>query len=378
MARMQTGYVYQDKDGRWYCRYDYKDESGKWRTVRRRAENKSKAKGLLDKLLREYKEGGQQALDGDRMSFNDLADYYEATYIQPPEYVDGRKISGLRDYVNARHLLKVLRGGFGTRRLKSITYGDIERFRAARLKTPTLHKRQRSIATVNRELSMLRRVLNVAVRNGWLLRSPIIGSKSLIAPGDEKPRQRILTREEERRLLDACIAQRAYLRPIIIMAIDTGMRRGEILKLKWADVDFSSHIIMVCAFNTKTMRERQVAMTERIKFELQWLYDEVPKEPGDLVFGITGSIKKAFNTATRKAKIHDLHFHDLRSTAATRMVQGNIPLPEVGRVLGHTQPQTTYRFYVNANVETARRAAAVLDAFNNVEAVREIEIPLVH
>jgi integrase len=121
-----------------------------------------------------------------------------------------------------------------------------------------------------------------------------------------------------------------------------------------------------------------VAMTERVKFELRWLFDEASKEPNALVFGITGSIKKAFNTAMRKARIHDLHFHDLRSTAATRMVQGNIPLPEVGRILGHTQPQTTYKFYVNANAETARRAAAVLDTFNKVDTIGQVESPVIH
>ena len=75
------------------------------------------------------------------------------------------------------------------------------------------------------------------------------------------------------------------------------------------------------------------------------------------------TIKKAFNTARRIAGLPDLHFHDLRHTHASRLVASHIPLSEVGRVLGHTQPVTTYR-YVNANEETARRAAAALDEFN--------------
>ena len=64
-----------------------------------------------------------------------------------------------------------------------------------------------------------------------------------------------------------------------------------------------------------------------------------------------------------KAGLPDVRFHDLRHTAATRLVAAHPPLPEVGRVLGHTQANTTYR-YVNANLETTRRAAALLDAFN--------------
>lgn len=363
MGRLQTGYTYQDKKGRWYCRFDYKAEDGKWRVVRRRAESKGKARELLGKLLRDYKERGQQAIDGDRMIFNELAAYYQDTYLIAPQYVDGRKVAGLRDYVNARLLLKVLKQGFGPKKLRAITYGDIEWFRAARLRTPTKHKKQRTIATVNRELSALRRVLNVAVRNGWILRNPIVGGKSLISPGDEKPRQRIISREEEARLLDSCTGPRSYLRPVILTALDTGMRRGEILKLRWRDVDIPGRMIYVQAFNTKSMRERQVAMTERLSQELGLLYEQSTKEPHALVFGITGSIKKAFNTARRLAGMLDLHFHDLRHTHASRLVASHIPLSEVGRVLGHTQPVTTYR-YVNANAETARRAAAALDEFN--------------
>ncbi len=258
-----TGYVYEC-GLKWYARFDYTDELGKRRTIRRKAPTEAKAKQLLERLLEEYKTRGAQALDGERMSFADLATYYEDTYLIAPEYVDDRKVAGLRDYINSKGLLKVLKQALGSRRLRSITYGDIERLRAARIRCPTIHDKQRSLATVNRELSMLRRVLNVAVRNGWLLRSPIVGAKSLIAPGDETPRQRVLTRDEEIRLLLACNGPRAYLRPIIITAIDTGMRRGELLSLRWSDLDFAMRIINVRAFNTKTMRARQTAMTHRV------------------------------------------------------------------------------------------------------------------
>jgi integrase len=65
-------------------------------------------------------------------------------------------------------------------------------------------------------------------------------------------------------------------------------------------------------------------------------------------------------------------FYTLRHTAATRLVSLHIPLAEVGKVLGHTTPNTTYRYYLTANVETARRAAAALDAFN-AEAVEQVD-----
>jgi integrase len=80
------------------------------------------------------------------------------------------------------------------------------------------------------------------------------------------------------------------------------------------------------------------------------------------VFGIIDNVKRSFTAARSKAGLNDLRFHDLRQTAATRLVGAHIPLSEVGRVLGHTQANTTYR-YVNANIETAKHVAAALDAF---------------
>jgi integrase len=377
MARMQTGYTYQDKDGRWYCRYDYKDESGKWRTIRRRAETKGKAKETLDKLLRDFKERGQNGLDGDRMTFNNLADYYQSTYLNPPQYVDGRKVTGQRDYLNSKCLLGMLRKHFGTQKLKAITHGALERFRILRLQTPTKHEKQRSIATVNRELSLLRKILNVAKRNRWVLENPFHCGDPLIRPGDERPRERILTREEEARLLEVCIAQRAHLRPIIITAIDTGMRRGELLKLKWADVDLNSRIIRIQALNTKTMRERFVVMTERVVHELRWLYEQGHKGEEARIFGIRGSIKKAFGTARRLAGLCDIHFHDLRHTAASRLAASNIPIAEIARLLGHTQISTSFR-YINASNDSLKRAAAALDAFNCFAQEKDGQTPMIH
>ena len=113
------------------------------------------------------------------------------------------------------------------------------------------------------------------------------------------------------------------------------------------------------------MRERQIALTTRLKTVIEQLYEDSMKEPDDLVFGITDNVKRSFSTARHAAGLDDVRFHDLRHTAATRLVAAHIPLSEVGRVLGHTQANTTYR-YVNADLDAVRRAAAALDAFHEV------------
>jgi integrase len=365
---------------RLYARVGYTDEQGKRHDVVRAAESRTHARDLIRDILRDLEDHAGRTLDASRMTFADLAKYFEEHYLKPAEYVDGRKVEGVRSLTSAKSAVNALKAYFGKRKLQSIRYSDLRAYRAARLKDATpgdvsRHRLElkhnskaelrvtRKIATVNRELAKLRRMLNIAQREGWIRSNPFASGESLISLADESKRERILTREEERRLLDACNGPRAHLRPIVIAAIDTGMRRGELLTLRWRDVDLERDLITVQAFNTKTMRERQVSVTARLSQELRTLYERSPKDPTLRVFGILDNVKRSFTAARAAAGLLDVRFHDLRHTHATRLVAAHIPLSEVGRVLGHTQPNTTYR-YVNANVETAKRASAALDAFN--------------
>lgn len=352
-----------ERRGGIFARVTFVDDRGHRREVERRAKNRSDAKEIIKDLLRDLDDHGETLIDAARMSFQDLAAYYEMNYLIEPEYVDGRKVAGLRSHRDLRSKLIVLKDYFGTRKVRSITHGDLKRFRTDRLKTPTRHKCQRSITSVNRELQLLRRIFNVARSNGWVKQNPFVMGDALIMASDEKKRDRILTRDEEERLLAACTGKRTHIRPIIICALDTGMRRGEILKLIEADLDFDSRLITVRAFNTKTLSERTVGMTERLARELMDTVERLPAGTDVPLFGVTCDFKKAFYSARKEAGITDFRFHDLRHTHATRLVGAHMPLAEVGRALGHTQANTTFR-YVNANFETARRVAALLDEFN--------------
>ena len=213
---------------------------------------------------------------------------------------------------------------------------------------------------------------------GRILRNPFSAGDSLISLADEHKRERILTRDEELKLLAACeTPQRLHLKSILICALDTGMRQSEIFSLRWRDVDLEDRLLNIQAFHTKTMKERHVAITTRLAIELERLKAGAPADPNGLVFGIVDNVKRSFTAARNQAGLNDLRFHDLRHTAATRLVGAHIPLSEVGRVLGHIQANTTFR-YVNANVENNERAAAALDAFN-AETQETITAPeLVH
>ena len=364
----RTGSVFSRGEGKnrtWWARFIYVDETGKRRDLQRKATSKAHAREIADDLASQYRQGGEQAVTSERMTFAELADFCEKHYYKAAEYRGERKIEGVRGLATVKGQIKILREYFGERRLRSITYADLRAFRAYRLQTKSERTdRELSIATVNRELSTLRRMFNVAVAESWIQRNPFSAGPALISAADERKRERILTRDEEARLLDACSPiQRQHLRPLLIAALDTGMRRGELLKLRWTDVDLDGRTIHVKAFNTKTATARDVPISQRLERELRRLWEVSPKQADGLVFGIRDNARMAFGSAREDAKLDDVRFHDLRHTAATRLARSGMSLAEVGRVLGHSQPTTTYR-YVNADSVTLVRAAEAIDSFH--------------
>lgn len=392
--------VFKRKTGRnkgaWIVRLQYDDEAGKTRYVERHAEGKSSATDLRNRLVDEIKRSHGHITTGERMRFSDLADYCEKHFYKSAEYAEGRKVAGVRSLGGARSAIKALRDYFSDRPIRSIYRASLRDYKARRLATPVKvaeHPengavyRPRKIATVNRELTILRRMLKVALSEGWILRDPFFGSH-LISPADEAQRERVLTPEEESRLIAACTCEtravktlrqgkvltmnvetrRAHLKPLIIVALDTGMRRGELFKLRWQDVDFERGLIVVCATHTKTQRERIVPLTRRAKSALMDLR-EIRED--ERVFPFS-DVKIAFKAAKEEAGLPDLRFHDLRHTAITRMVRGGVSAAEAGKIAGHTQPVTTYR-YINTDVESVRAAAQVLERYGErISAVEEL------
>ncbi|MDQ1592883.1 MAG: hypothetical protein QOG71_3510 [Pyrinomonadaceae bacterium] len=365
MANHKGGYTYQDEKGAWWARITIKDESGKRRNLKRRAKDKTEAKQILRKLTRQLDDEGEKVITADQVTFDQLADYYAKRYLKPAEYRDERKTSGLRSLDRAQHAVVIFRQYFGGRKLRSITYGDLYAFKQRRLATPTQYTHPRTIASVNRELVVLRRILNIAVREGYLIKSPFNSGDSLISAADENKRERILSREEEIRLFAAIDAEprREHLRGILLIALDCALRRGEIFTLCWSDVDLERRTITVRAFNCKTARSRTVAMTNRVYEDLQGRWLDSKQELGTLVFGIRVSIRASFGKACRAANIQDFHFHDCRHTAITRMIRAGLPPVEVMRVSGHSTLSCLYR-YANLDNDTVFRAAAALDVYN--------------
>ncbi len=368
MPNIRRGYAGQYKDGRWFARLTITDESGKRRNIVRRAKDKTEAREILKQLLRKIDDEGSKVVDFARLTFNDLADFYEKRYLHEAVYINGQKVSGLRDVARPKELLKHFRAFFGRKKLREITYGDLLAYRDERFKVQTQYKRQRTIASWNREAAVLRRILSVGCQQGWLLKNVFHCGDPLIIVSAERRREKILTVSEEVKLLEACDSHpyRTHLKSLLIFLLDTGCRKGEALKLRWRAVSFDSRVITLEATTTKTLKGRQVMMTERLYGELIALYESSAKDSDERVFSVTNNVRKSFASVCQVAGIkhggiNGLTLHSLRHTAATRLVQSGMNPQLAGRLLGHSQPQTTYR-YLSADIETAARAVAILEA----------------
>ena len=356
------------KRGRIYARTTYIGLDGKRHALWRSGKNKTKAKESLQKALDELK-SDDGAITHAKKTFADLSKWYEDRYLIPPVYRDGRIIKGKRSWQSEKYLLKAITAELGGYKLRSLTHGELEKYKDKRLNTPIVSKsgtRPRTIASVNREMMHIRAMLRKAQKEGWLLRVPFEEHDSLIKMSDERRRERTLSYEEERRLLDACAGPRAHLKPILICALATGMRLGEILKLEWRDVDLYSQEIRIISTNTKTLTQRPAPITPPLMDvlkELKAKFVSVEGEP-DLVFGVSSNVKRSFRKACELAGIKHggidgLTFHCLRHTAGTRMVKQGMSLAEVARILGHADIKTTYR-YISADSDVMEKARAAL------------------
>ena len=348
--------------GKLYARLQYKAEDGKYKVKYKAISDKRTARSAVEEMRRELELHGQETLISDKLTFAELAEKYTEVKLIPAIYQGGVKISGKRSLAPVKSALNSLSNYFEKKVVRLIKASDIEAYKQSRLKMTTLRGSGIKIATINRELALLRSILNFALQNEWLVKNPFVLAKGIISMSAEVERDRILSFDEENRLLAVCAQRRAHLKPILICALDTAMRRGEIFKMQWRDVDFAKNEILIPQTNTKTEESRIVGITPRLKDELLFLWEVSPKEKNSLVFGITDTIKTAWKTACELANIKDFRFHDCRHTATTRMIASGSPHTEVMKITGHSQLKTFLR-YLNITTETANKVATRLNDY---------------
>lgn len=206
-------------------------------------------------------------------------------------------------------------------------------------------RKQVKPSTVNHEIGCLKHMFRMANEEWEMINNnPTIKVKMLRA---DNQRLRFLTEDERRRLYSACSEGPWYLQPIVLVAINTGMRRGEILNLKWIDVSIENRIVRVA--KSKTGRPREIPMNKLV-FDL---FNNIVRNE-EVIFPVIG-FRRSWITALKTAGIQDLRFHDLRHECASQLVMSGADLRTVQEILGHSTMNMTQR-YAHLSDEHKRQA----------------------
>ncbi|HXG86932.1 MAG TPA: site-specific integrase [Vicinamibacterales bacterium] len=271
-------------------------------------------------------------------------------------------------------------------RLDEISSFHIERWRSARLKDGT------APATVNRDLNTLRGALSRVVGRGegkFLTAHPLDGVKPMktdrsgtvryLTPAEETRLRHALTarddkRRAERERANTWRRERGYaewpaygtytdhLTPLVVLALNTGLRRGELFTLRWADIDVSRAVVTVRGADAKSGQTRHVALNSEALTVLQaWKAGTDTASGGAVVFAgrdgePLGDIKTSWRKLVKAAKVENFRFHDTRHTFASKLVQAGVDLNTVRELLGHGDLKMTLRY---AHLAPEHRAAAV-------------------
>lgn len=285
-----------------------------------------------------------------------LRDFITDTFLP---WSKANKRTWVHDEFRSRPLIEAL----GDKTMDEISPILIEKYKRDRRASKTARGGQRAPSTVNRELELLSKVFSLAIDQGLSIPNPCRKVKRF---REDNERNRYLSDQEEARLLSVLTGSRASLRPVVILAIHTGMRRGELLSLRWANVDFARGLIHVMNSRreqTKSGHSRSIPMNRVARRELLGLHRESGKTEYVFFNKTTKKprtdVKTAFHSACVAAGLDDLRFHDLRHTAATRLADAGIGTRAIMALLGHRCIQTSAR-YTHATDEGLRRAVEAL------------------
>ena len=316
--------------------------------VRRSTETEDKklALRIFDKIRGEIAEGKWfEKLPGENYTFAELMDKYMKEY----SAVNKAASSHIRDKSLNDHLQE----SFGKLYLPEINSKMISEYKTKR------RLEGASPRTINYELSLMRHAFNLAIREWELIESN---------PASKVKKERVrnilerwLSLDEEKRLL---LASPGWLQEIILFAIHTGLRRGEILRLKLSQIDFERRTMIIT--EQKNGEIDTLPLSQNAQKILE--HRRSNRLPGcDLVFPsqngtriIERNLFRAFDEAMSRANIENFRFHDLRHTFATRLVQAGVGMYEVQK-LGRWKTPSMVMRYAHHNPESLRPAIEIMD-----------------
>ena len=269
--------------------------------------------------------------------------------------------------------LNLLKNFFGKLRAGEVTWFTVENYKSKRLKEGVSKK------TINKELKILKSVYNMAKKLG-LYKGELPKIEVFKEEGDG--RLRYLTPEEAERLIHACPE---WFRPVVIFALNTGLRAGEIFSLRWENVDFENRVIRIESTRTKTKEVYTVPMND-VVYELLLKVKEAQVEKEiDHGYVFTNSkglpykyedrtYRRVFVNACKKAGIKDFRFHDLRHTFASWIAISSRDIYAVQKLLNHKDLRMTKRYahltqqYLKEVVNSITNFASFSETFNEESA----------
>lgn len=260
--------------------------------------------------------------------------------------------------------LKVLLPHFGECPIGSISKPSVREYRVNRHQEKKL-----TDTTLNRDIEVLRHLLYWAVDEGFLTANPL--ARVRLPKARRKPRP-ILSVSEEDALLNAAAP---HLHRIVIAAVDSGMRRGEILTQRAEHIDLNRRVLQVTHSKTPGGEAREIPLTNRL-WELLTIL--VREKPEGLVFTFKGRavqrIKTAWKAAVRRAGIRYLRFHDLRHTFNTRLMEAGVIQDVRMALMGHSSGEDINSLYTHVELPVKREAIRKLEAWVNAERMKQPEV----
>lgn len=249
---------------------------------------------------------------------------------------------GETDEVIRLRAMKRLR--FAKFSMAALTAKVVAEYRDERLKTCKAN-------TVARDLGMLSSMINHCRREwGIAITNPV---SQIRKPSMPPGRDRVLSAEEKTQLLAALVPtgkRNPYIRPLAMLALETAMRRSELLGLRWEHVDLAKRVVFLPL--TKNGTERNVPLSTEAVTILQGM----PRSIDGRVFPVgTAAMEAAFLRGVRRAGLHDLHFHDLRHTATTSLAEKLSNILELSAVTGHKELRMLRRYYHPKAEDIARK-----------------------
>ncbi len=233
-----------------------------------------------------------------------------------------------------KYRLQTLRKYLGDKRVSTLLPSVVCKYRDTRLKVV-------SPASLKRELTILSSVLNIAIKE-WGIGIPQNPVSMVSLPKIARGRDRRLESGEEVKLLSSS----GELRRIIILALETGMRRGEILNIKKSHIDFTRQTLLIPL--TKTDTPRTIPLSSKaiavLREQLRGSEKVIPIEETTLFSYTARGLSGAFLRLSRRSKLDNLHFHDLRHEATSRFFEKGLNPVEVATITGHKDTRMLMRY----------------------------------